>query len=88
MTEIEGNIVPIEVKSGKSYKMHSALNNLLESADCNIEKAYILSNYNVSRNHKKIYMPIYMMMFLENRKQESLIYSVDLSDLDKRLDMI
>lgn len=85
LTEIEGNIVPIEVKSGKNYKIHSALNNLLESADFNIQQAYIFSNYNVSRNGKKIYMPIYMTMFLENRKQESLIYSVNLTDLDKRL---
>ena len=85
LTEIEGNVVPIEVKSGKNYKIHSALNNLLESADFNIQQAYIFSNYNVSRNGKKIYMPIYMTMFLENRKQESLIYSVNLTDLDKRL---
>lgn len=30
-------------------------------------------------------MPIYMAMFLENQKQEALIYSVDLTDLEKRL---
>ncbi len=87
LTEIDGSVVPIEVKSGKSYKIHSALNNLLNSQEYQIEKAYIFSNYNVSREHKKIYMPIYMTMFLENRKQESLIYSVDLTDLDKRLEI-
>ncbi len=42
----------------------------------------------LSRDHKKIYMPIYMTMFLENRKQESLIYSVNLTDLDKRLSKV
>lgn len=85
LTEIDGKVVPIEVKSGKNYKVHSALNNLLQSSEYDMEKAYIFSNYNVSRDGKKIYMPIYMTMFLENKKQEKLIYSVDLSDLEKRL---
>lgn len=85
LTEIDGAVVPIEVKSGKNYKVHSALNNLLNSPEYQIEKAYIFSNYNVSRENKKIYIPIYMTMFLENKKQESLVYSIDLTDLDKRL---
>lgn len=85
LTEIDGALVPIEVKSGKNYKVHSALNNLLNSPEYQIEKAYIFSNYNVSRENKKIYIPIYMTMFLENKKQESLVYSIDLTDLDKRL---
>lgn len=85
LTEIDGAVVPIEVKSGKNYKVHSALNNLLNSPEYQIEKAYIFSNYNVSRENKKIYMPIYMTMFLENKKQEPLVYSIDLKDLDKRL---
>ena len=86
LTEIDGTVVPIEVKSGKNYKIHSALNNLLNSSEYQIEKAYIFSNYNVSREQKKVYMPIYMTMFLENKKQESLIYSVNLTDLEKRLE--
>ena len=85
LTEIDGAVIPIEVKSGKNYKVHSALNNLLNSSEYQMEKAYIFSNYNVSRENKKIYMPIYMTMFLENKKQEPLVYSIDLKDLDKRL---
>lgn len=85
LTEIDGVVVPIEVKSGKNYKIHSALNNLLNSPEYQIEKAYVFSNYNISREYKKNYMPIYMTMFLENKKQESLVYSVDLKNLDKRL---
>ena len=85
VTEIDGAVVPVEVKSGKNYKVHSALNNLLSSSEYSIQKAYVFSNYNVSQEKKKIYMPIYMTMFLENKKQEKMIYSIDLSELDKRL---
>ena len=85
LTEIDGVVVPVEVKSGKNYKVHSALNNLLNSSEYSIQKAYVFSNYNVSQDEKKIYMPIYMTMFLENKKQEKMIYSIDLSELDRRL---
>lgn len=85
LAEIDGKVVPIEVKSGKNYKAHSALNNLLKSTEYDMPRAYIFSNYNVSQEGEKIYMPIYMTMFLENKKQESLIYKVDLAKLDERL---
>jgi len=85
VSEIDGKIVPIEVKSGKNYKVHSALNNLLNSEEYGIEMAYIFSNYNVSQDGKKKYMPIYMSMFLKNKEQEEIIYTVDVTDLEKRL---
>lgn len=85
LSEIDGKVVPIEVKSGKNYKVHSALNNLLASEEYAIEKAFIFSNYNVSKEDKKIYLPIYMCMFLGNRKEEQLTYTVDVTGLDSRL---
>ena len=36
--------LPIEVKSGKDYSIHSALNNLVSNDAYNIQKAYVLSN--------------------------------------------
>ena len=32
LIEYKGNVLPLEVKSGKDYKVHSALNNLLSNA--------------------------------------------------------
>lgn len=60
------NIIPIEVKSGKAYKRHSALNNLLNKDPYNryIEYAYVLSNNNLSIDEKIINIPIYMCIFL------------------------
>lgn len=57
--------LPIEVKSGKDYMIHSALNNLTGNEDYHINKAYVVSNEGViKRRGKIIYIPIYYIMFL------------------------
>lgn len=57
--------VPIEVKSGKDYTVHSALNNFVSNEDYHIAKAYVLSNERtVSHNGNITYLPIYNVMFL------------------------
>ena len=56
--------VPIEVKSGKDYTVHSALNNFVNNEDYHIKKAYVVSNERVVKQNKKItYIPIYYIMF-------------------------
>ncbi|MBP5473217.1 MAG: ATP-binding protein, partial [Bacteroidales bacterium] len=64
--EYMGGILPIEVKSGKDYYVHSALDNCLSNEEFAIEKALVFTNYNVSVKGKTIYLPIYMSMFLTN----------------------
>jgi len=64
----EGDVVPIEVKSGKSYKRHVALNNLLSSDEFDVRGAYVLSEANLSiemRAGKPVrYVPLYMAPFV------------------------
>lgn len=79
--EIDGKVVPLEIKSGKDYKRHSALNNVLKNSDYEIENGYILSEGNIEVEGKRIYMPVYMVMFLEDKKLENTIYKIDLSIL-------
>lgn len=56
--------VPIEVKSGKDYTVHSALNTFVNNEDYHIKKAYVVSNERaVSQNGKITYIPIYYIMF-------------------------
>ena len=56
---------PIEVKSGKDYTIHSALNNLLKNPDYNIQAATVISNEREIRQDGKItYMPVYLVMFM------------------------
>ena len=59
--------VPIEVKSGKDYTVHSALNTFVSNEDYHIQKAFVLSNEReVSTNGKITYLPIYYVMFFNN----------------------
>lgn len=56
--------VPIEVKSGKDYTVHSALNTFVSNEDYHIKKAFVVSNErNVTQNGKITYIPIYYIMF-------------------------
>ena len=56
--------MPIEVKSGKDYTVHSALNNFVQNEDYNIKKAFVLSNEReIMQKGKITYLPIYYIMF-------------------------
>lgn len=76
-----GKVVPIEVKSGKDYQRHNALTNVMGNSDYGIEQAYILCNDNVKANGRLLYMPVYMVMFLERQTPINLVYKVDVSGL-------
>ncbi len=56
--------VPIEVKSGKDYTVHSALNTFVSNEDYHIKKAFVVSNErDVTKKGKITYIPIYYIMF-------------------------
>ena len=57
--------VPIEVKSGKDYTVHSALNAFVSNEDYHVKKAIVLSNEReIATKNKLTYLPIYDIMFL------------------------
>ena len=61
------SVLPIEVKSGKDYYIHTALNNLLKVAEYKISNGIVFSNEEkVYNNGNVIYMPIYYVMFLRS----------------------
>ena len=70
IVEQNGKSLPIEVKSGKAYNKHSALNNLLDVKEYGIEEAFIFTNDNVKIDGKLNYLPIYMVMFLKDEPME------------------
>ena len=58
---------PIEVKSGKDYTIHSALNNLMKNPDYHILSSTVISNEReVHQDGNITYMPVYFVMFMEN----------------------
>lgn len=79
--EMGGKIIPIEVKSGKAYKSHKALDNFMSISDYHLEKAYIFSTGNVEREGNMIYLPIYMCYLLKERKIGQMIVELDISGL-------
>lgn len=59
------SIVPIEVKSGKNYTIHSAIDTFISNKDYNVKKAYVLSNERTVYSKNGItYLPVYYVMFL------------------------
>ena len=85
LIEYDGEVLPIEVKSGKDYKVHRALSNIMDCGEFNLNRALIFNNSNLKVEGKLTYAPIYMAMFLKQEiKDEDSIYKLDLSELNKR----
>ncbi len=62
--------IPIEVKSGKDYTVHSALTKFLSIKEYNIKQAYVMSNERLVFVEDGVcYMPIYYVMFFENESK-------------------
>ena len=81
LVEIDGKVVPIEVKSGKAYKAHKSLDNFMKISDYHIEKAYVLSVANTEQEGAVVYLPIYMCYLLKERKIGKLIVDLDMEGL-------
>lgn len=57
-------VLPLEIKSGKNYTIHSAINKFLSNKDYNVKKGYVLSNERIIFQKENIfYLPIYYIMF-------------------------
>ena len=78
----DGKVIPIEVKSGKDYHRHNALANVLADRNYDIRFAYVLTNDNVHIEDKRIYIPIYMLMFIHKAPSPAKqIFKFDLHNL-------
>ena len=77
VVENAGSAIPIEVKSGKDYKRHNALRNVLADGNYPINEAIVLSNENVERVGKITYAPVYMAMLVApDSIPEKLVYRI------------
>lgn len=81
LIEMEGKVVPIEVKSGKAYKTHKALDHFMNVSDYHIEKAYVFSTGNVEEDGKVTYLPIYMCYLVKEQSIGQLIVDLDMEGL-------
>lgn len=59
------SVIPIEVKSGKDYKIHSAISKLTDEPEYHIKKGLVLTNSSDIHSNGKIwYYPIYFSTFI------------------------
>ena len=62
------SVLPIEVKSGKDYTVHSALDNLMAVPDYHITSSIVFSNNReIVAKGNILYLPVYHVMFMENK---------------------
>ena len=71
--EYNNRALPIEVKSGKDYTTHSAMNQCLANSEYEMDEGIVFANCNVSQKGKITYLPIYMVMFLQKDADERLL---------------
>ena len=81
VVEMGGKVVAIEVKFGKAYKTHKALNNFMDIPDYHIEKAYVFSVGNVEHEGAVTYLPIYMCYLLKEKQIGRMIVDLDIDGL-------
>ena len=81
--EANGVVLPIEIKSGKDYYRHNAMDKVLNLAEYAMETGYVFCNGNVETIGKTVYFPIYMLMFLQKAElPDELLFPTDFSDLN------
>ena len=81
LIEMEGKVVPIEVKSGKAYRTHKALDHFMNVSDYHIEKAFVFSTGNVEKDGNVTYLPIYMCYLVKEQSIGQLIVDLDMEGL-------
>ena len=82
LIEYHGKILPIEVKSGKAYTRHQALDNVLSNEQYGIDEAIVFCNENIKMKSGVFYCPVYLAGMLKKEENaEDMIYSPDLSVL-------
>jgi len=58
------SIIALEIKSGKDYKIHSALDNLMKSGNPPTEAIVLSNNGTVEHEGRITYLPIYALSFI------------------------
>ena len=80
--ECRGEVLPIEVKSGKDYARHRALDHVLRNESYGIKEAIVFCNENIQVKDRVFYCPVYLAGLLKKQMpQGDLIYRLDLSVL-------
>ena len=69
LIEHEGCALPIEVKSGKDYYVHSAITKAVNNKEYQTREGFVLANCNIEVKDKIVYFPVYMCAFICDRQE-------------------
>lgn len=84
LLERDTEVIPLEIKSGKSYERHNALKNVLNNEEYHIQQALVLCNDNLRVEGKITYAPIYMLMFLHcKQRPKQALFHLELPEFMK-----
>lgn len=68
------SVLPLEIKSGKDYQVHSALDKFLQIKEYNISQAFVLSNAKEVENRNGVtYLPIYYIACIKPHNDTTVI---------------
>ena len=81
LIEVDGEVVPVEVKSGKGYKKHPALDKLLKVENYGLKNAIVLSTANIEKEGQITYLPVYMAYLIKPQETENITLNLDLTGL-------
>lgn len=81
VVSINGEVVPIEVKSGKDYHNHTALSNIMADYPNTPYNPIVLCTGNIEVVGQITYMPLYMIMFIKPQEANIGVYKIDLQGL-------
>lgn len=59
-------IIALEIKSGRGYKVHAAIDDALKIERYHIDEAYVLAECHVGRDDTLLYLPIYSIGLMRN----------------------
>ncbi|MBR3226599.1 MAG: hypothetical protein IKF78_14890 [Atopobiaceae bacterium] len=69
------SVLPMEIKSGESYRRHKSLNNVMGVLEWKIGEAKVFCPGNVHVDGPIAYLPWYMLMFCKTHEDAPLLVS-------------
>lgn len=81
LIEKDGEIILVEVKSGKDTHQHKALDALMCNKGFNLKGAYVISPDNLEVRGSVTYIPCYMVCFIKNEEPVYLSLEINLDNL-------
>lgn len=79
VVQTSNQVIPIEIKSGKEYKSHPALNKVLNVPDWHLKEGFVFCMGNIEWQDKVVYFPWYMIMFLKQEVFKDLKVDLNLN---------